>query len=87
MANYMHLKIVDVTETKDRETGEIRIRAECIQVDPEKVNLNLSRKTADIISKMRSLKGKSAMVPVKHGVFNDRPFTSFDDGTIIPTSN
>jgi len=85
MTTYAHLKVLDVTETRDRETGELRIRAVCEQVDPERVNLNLSQQSAEIIQKFKNMKGKTAMIPVRHGVFNDRPFTSFQDGAIHPT--
>jgi len=85
MATYAHLRILDVTETRDNETGEVRIRAVCEQVDPERVNLNLSKQTAETIAKFKKLKDKTAMIPVRHGVFNDRPFTSYEDGAIHPT--
>jgi hypothetical protein len=88
MSIYEHLIIKEVKHNTDRQTGETRIQAVCERVDPDFLNINLSSLDADTIQSFKDSVGKTVMVPVRHGVYEGRPFTAFDKGQkIIPTSS
>ncbi len=83
MSDYLRLKIVDIKETR-MDGGEVRITAQCENLDPESFNLNLSKKSAEIINQFRALKGLNAFVPCRRGVYDGNAFVSLDDGFITP---
>jgi len=86
MAIYEHLRVIAVEHPVDRESGETRIRAVCEKVDPEFINLNLTNQDASVIEAFKNNVGNTLMVPVRHGVYEGRPFTAFEKGNqVIPT--
>lgn len=98
MANeYTHLKILDVRERKDTSTGELRIYADCVEIQPRAYSINLTRQPADFINQCRNVKGKEVMFPTREGTMNDRSFVAVGEGvlmmattpppSVIPTAN
>lgn len=89
MADYLPLQIVDIRENVIEEgenKGEIRKTAICRTVQPEQINLNLSRLDAQRLQKFVENKGQILMVPVRRGEFNGRAFTSVAEGHIFKDS-
>lgn len=85
MANDVsYLKIISVDERKDRESGEIRIYAQCEEILPRQHNINLSRQSAAYINQLRSLQGRTVIMQTREGVFNDRAFLSISGPLIVP---
>lgn len=81
---YTHLKIIDVRESKDQETGEIRLYADCMEVQPRTFSVNLTKQTTYFINTCKALKGKSCMFPTREGTFNGRSFVGVGEGELIP---
>lgn len=82
MSIYEHLLIKEVRQNTDR-AGETRITAVCERIDPDFLNINLSAQDSETIQSFRDLIGRPAMVPVRHGLYEGRPFTAFDKGQKI----
>jgi hypothetical protein len=82
MADYLPLLIDDITETK-LDNGEIRMTARCRTVQPELINLNVSKLDSARLQKFNTSKGKILMVPIRRGEMNGRPFVSIQDGHIF----
>lgn len=87
MAEYLPLKVVDVVERTNPETGEMRLSAICTTVQPETVTLNLGRVDATRIQKIQENKGNILMIPIRRGEINGRPFASITDGHIFHDSS
>jgi len=86
MADYLPLHLLDITERKDEDTGEIRKSAVCRTVQPEQFNLNLTKLDAQRLQTFLESKGKIIMVPIRRGEINGRSFTSVADGFIFPAT-
>jgi hypothetical protein len=86
MADYLPLQITDITERKNEDTGEVRLTAVCRTVQPETINLNLSRLDAERVQRFLSNKGNILMVPIRRGEMNGRSFVSVADGHIFRDS-
>lgn len=83
MANeYTFLKITDVIERRD-DNGEVRISAQCIEMNPRNYSINLSRQNADFINQCKQLKGKPIMFPTREGSYNDRSFVAVGEGPLL----
>lgn len=90
MADYLPLQIFDIKETVVEEgdnKGEIRKTAVCRTVQPEQVNLNLSKLDAARLQKITENKGNILMIPIRRGEFNGRAFTTIADGHIFRDSD
>lgn len=83
MADYLPLHITDITERTDRDSGEIRLTAVCRTVQPETINLNLSKVDAERVQRFMSNKGQILMVPIRRGEINGRSFVSVAEGHIF----
>lgn len=84
---YALLKIESITETRDAGTGEVSLRASVSEVLPRRHTINLSKKTAEQIMKVRALEGQQVMLPVEEGFFEGRPFMRLLDDPIIEVPN
>jgi hypothetical protein len=78
------LKILDITERKDPETGEIRLQGVVEEVLPRQHTINLGRQGADFLSRFRAYKGKHVILQTREGVFNGRAFLSLAGSMIVP---
>lgn len=83
MADYLPLHITDITERTDRDSGEIRLTAVCRTVQPETINLNLSKVDAERVQRFMTNKGNILMVPIRRGEINGRSFVSVAEGHIF----
>lgn len=83
MADYLPLHVTDITNRTDPETGEVRITAVCRTVQPETINLNLTRLDAERMQRFMDNKGSILMVPIRRGEFNGRSFVRVDEGHIF----
>ena len=87
MANeYTYLKILDVRESRDQESGEVRIYADCVELNPRSYTINLTKQKVDMLNKCRALKGRAVMFPTREGTFNGRGFVGVGEGDIIPVA-
>lgn len=86
MVDYLPLHITDITERPDRDSGEIRLIAVCRTVQPETINLNLSKVDAERVQRFMSNKGNILMVPIRRGEINGRSFVSVAEGHIFRDS-
>lgn len=83
MADYLPLHVTDITERTDKDTGEIRLTAVCRTVQPETINLNLSKVDAERVQRFMANKGNILMVPIRRGEINGRSFVTVADGHIF----
>lgn len=86
MADYLPLHVTDITQRTDRDTGEVRLTAVCRTVQPETINLNLSRVDAERVQRFMANKGNILMVPIRRGEMNGRSFVSVAEGHIFRDS-
>lgn len=84
MPDYIPLQVSKIKESVDPTTKEIRLSAECFTIQPEQINLNLSRLDAARLTVVKSFEGKTVMIPIRRGEVNGRAFTSIADGQIFP---
>lgn len=80
---YLPLEILSIDESLDRTTGERRMRASVREIEPRKLNINLSKADASMIKKFESLIGKRAMIPCREGMMNGQTFLSLLPDPII----
>lgn len=87
MADYLPLKILEIRETKNEETGEIRKSAVCSTVQPETVTLNMTKLDAARLQRFMDNIGNIVMVPIRRGEINGRAYTAISDGHIFRDSD
>jgi hypothetical protein len=81
------LKILDITERKDPETGEIRLQGVVEEVLPRQHTINLGRQGAEFLNRFRAYKGKSVILQTREGFFNGRAFLSISGSMIVPVDS
>lgn len=84
MADYLPLRIKELSERANRETGEITKSIVCETVQPETITLNLTRVDALRVQQILDNQGKILMVPIRRGEIEGRAFTSIAPGALIP---
>lgn len=80
---YTHLIINDVRESRDNETGEVRIYADCSEVQPRTYTINITKQPINTINQIKSLRGNKVMFPTREGTFQGRSFVGVGEGEII----
>jgi hypothetical protein len=78
------VKIIDMTERKDPDTGEIRLSGIVEEILPRQHTINLSRQGAGFLNRFKAYKGKSVILQTREGVFNGRAFLSLAGSMIVP---